>query len=151
MDSFPYRYSIFIFQLQSKRANMPSLGIFPSEPCLPTIISTDILCANAVIDTFITSKEIPFSFQSSSGMNSSTSSAANNEGPLPRAEGCLRLLSAFKGKSVSNCFLTPAFVLGKSRQLSDRLVSNFIVRQMSFLFGAGVIIGFRRWCSSASS
>lgn len=78
-----YRYSIFIFQLQSKLANMPSLCIFSSEPCLPTIISTDILCANAVIDTFITSKGIQFSFQSSTGMNSATSSAANNEGPLP--------------------------------------------------------------------
>lgn len=78
-----HRYSIFIFQLQSKLANMPSLCIFSSEPCLPTIISTDILCANAVIDTFITSKGIQFSFQSSTGMNSATSSAANNEGPLP--------------------------------------------------------------------
>lgn len=93
-----YRYSIFIFQLQSKLANMPSLCIFSSEPCLPTIISTDILCANAVIDTFITSKGIQFSFQSSTGMNSATSSAANNEGPLPRAKGWLRLLYAFKGK-----------------------------------------------------
>lgn len=149
LDSFHYRYSIFIFQLQSKLANMPSLCIFPSEPCLPTIISTDILCANAVIDTFITSKEIQFSFQSSTGMNSATSSVANNEGPLPWAKGWLRLLYAFKGKSVSNCFPTPTFVLGKWRQLSDRLVSNFIVRQMSFLFGAMVITGLRHRCSSA--
>lgn len=122
---------------------------FPSEPCLPTIISTDILCANAVIDTFIISKEIQFSFQSSTGMNSATSSVANNEGPLLWAKGWLRLLYAFKGKSVSNCFPTPTFVLGKWRQLSDRLVSNFIVRQMSFLFGAMVITGLRHRCSSA--
>lgn len=81
-------------------------------------------------------------------MNSTTSSAANNEGPLPRAKGRLRLRYAFRGKSVSNCLLMPTFVLGKWRQLSDRLVPNFIVRQMSFLFGAAVIIGPRRRCSS---
>lgn len=53
-----------------------------------------------------------------------------------------------QGESVSNCLPTPTFVLGKWRQLSDRLVSNFIVRQMSFLFGAMVIIGLRHQCSS---
>lgn len=51
-----------------------------------------------------------------------------------------------QGESVSNCL--PTFVLGKWRLLSDRLVSNFIVRQMSFLFGAAVIIGLRHRCSS---
>lgn len=73
-----YHYGIFLFQLQSKLANMPSLRIFSPEPCPCTIISTNILCANAVIDTFITSKGIQFSFQSSTGMNSATSSVANN-------------------------------------------------------------------------
>lgn len=52
-----------------------------------------------------------------------------------------------QGESVSNCLST--FVLGKWRRLSDRLVSNFIVRQMSFLFGAAVIIGLTLRCSSA--
>lgn len=113
LDSFYNQYSIFIFQVQSNLANMPSLCIFPSEPFLPTIISTDILCANAVIDTFITSKEIQFSFQSSTGMNSATSSPANNERPLPWAKGRLHFLSLFKGKSMSNSFLKPTFVLGK--------------------------------------
>lgn len=101
---FIYWYSIFIFQLQSKLANMPSLCIFPSEPCLPTIISTDILCVNAVIDTFITSKGIQFSFQSSTGMNSATSSVANNKGPLPWAKGWRRLLYAFKRKVCQTVF-----------------------------------------------
>lgn len=40
------------------------------------------------------------------------------------------------------------FVRGKWGLLSDRLVSNFIVRQMSFFFGAAVIIGLRHRCSS---
>lgn len=75
-------YSIFIFQLQSKLANMRCLCIFSSESCLCSIISTDILCANAVIDTFITSKGIQFSFQSCTGMNSATSSVANNNGAI---------------------------------------------------------------------
>jgi len=86
-------------------------------PCLPTIISTDILCANAVIDTFITSKGIQFSFQSSTGMNSAASSAANNEGPLPAkpketAAFRRRIRGGEIKKSVSNCLLTPTFVLG---------------------------------------
>lgn len=51
-------------------------------------------------------------------------------------------------ESVSNCFPTPTFVLGKWRQLSDRLVSNFIVRQMSFLCGTASITGLRHQCSS---
>lgn len=42
----------------------------------------------------------------------------------------------------------PVFVLRKWRLLSDRLVSNFIVRQMSFLFGAAVIIVLRYMYSS---
>lgn len=51
-------------------------------------------------------------------------------------------------ESVSNYLPTPTFVLGKWRQLSDRLVSNFIVRQMSFMFGPVVITGLRHRCSS---
>lgn len=51
-------------------------------------------------------------------------------------------------ESVSNYLPTPTFVLGKWRQLSDRLVSNFIVRQMSFMFGPMVITGLGHRCSS---
>lgn len=53
-------------------------------------------------------------------------------------------------ESVSNCLPTPTFVLGKWRQLSDRLVSNFIVRQMSFMFGPVAITGLRHRCSSTA-
>lgn len=57
------------------------------------------LCANAVIDKFITSKGIQFSFQSCSGMNRAASSVANNKAPLPK----LGLASSvLPGESVSD-------------------------------------------------
>ncbi|KAF0040407.1 hypothetical protein F2P81_006305 [Scophthalmus maximus] len=54
-------------------------------------------------------------------MNSGTSFAANNEGPLPCAKAWLRLRYAFKGKVCQNVSEMATFVLGKLIQLSDRL------------------------------
>ena len=113
---------------------MPSLCLrSPQSPSLPTIISTDILCANAVIDTFITSKEIQFSFQSPTGMNSATSSAANNEGAITGSQRtALPSLHIHGGKVCQTVCRHQRLFDTNGRQLSDRLASNFIVRQMSF-------------------
>lgn len=73
--------------------------IFSPESCFCSIICTDILCANAVIDKFITSKGIQFSFQSCGGMNSAASSVANNKAPLPKLGSAS---SALAGESVSD-------------------------------------------------
>lgn len=81
------------------------------------------------MDTFITSQGIQFSFQSHTGMN-----RANNEGLLPK-DGLPSL--AFYG-SVSNCLPSPlTFVRDKRSRLSDRLISNFIARQMPFFVSRG--------------
>lgn len=92
--------SVYLYFSSNQRQAICRPCIFSSVPGLPTIISNNILCANAVIDTFITSKGIQFSFQSSSGMNSATSSAANNEGPLPRAKGWLAISTHSRGNCV---------------------------------------------------
>lgn len=73
--------------------------IFSPESCFCSIICTDILCANAVIDKFITSKGIQFSFQSWGGMNSTASSVANNKASLPKLGSASSVLP---GESVSD-------------------------------------------------
>lgn len=95
---------------------MPRLHIFPPESCLCSIIYTDILCANAVIDKFITSKGVQFSFQSCGGMNSAVSSVANNKPPLPKPGSASSVLP---GESVSD--RQPPVLIGEDPiSLSDK-------------------------------
>lgn len=112
---------------------LPALSPSPPPPhppmsWLPSVISMDILCSKAVMDTFITSQGVQFSFQSHTGMN-----RANNEGLLPK-DGSPSL--TFYG-SVSNCLPSLTFVRDKRSRLSDRLISNFIARQMPFFVSRG--------------
>lgn len=58
----PLQYIYILAPIKSSQCAVPAY--FSFELGCRTIISTDILCANAVIDTFITSKGIQFSFQS---------------------------------------------------------------------------------------
>lgn len=104
-DSFhgtvQYIYIAATIKASQYAISMPTLP--PRAPHYP-LYSTDILCANAVIDTFITSKGIQFSFQSPTGMNSAASSAANNEGAITRSQRTGTALPTHsRGESVSNC------------------------------------------------
>lgn len=119
--------TVYLYFSSNQNQSMCHGYIFSPESCRCSIIYTDILCANAVIDKFITSKGIQFSFQSCGGMNSAASSVANNKAPLPKLGSASPVLPGGK------CVWPPA-------ASSHRWGSNFAVRQMSFCSGtAGVI------------
>lgn len=85
-----------------------------------SIISIEILCANAVIDTFITSKGFNFLFNHIT-VWIAFSIESNNERPLPHAKGWVAATCFYE--SVSNNFSCLTFVLTK-RGLSNRFISN---------------------------
>lgn len=78
------------------------------------------MCANAVIDTFITSKGFNFLFNHIT-VWIAFSIESNNERPLPHAKGWVAATCFYE--SVSNNFSCLTFVLTK-RGLSNRFISN---------------------------
>lgn len=85
-----------------------------------SIISIEILCANAVIDTFITSKGFNFLFNHIT-VWIAFSIESNNERPLPHAKGWAAATCFYE--SVSNNFSCCTFVLSK-RGPSNRFIPN---------------------------
>lgn len=85
-----------------------------------SIISIEILCANAVIDTFITSKGFNFLFNHIT-VWIAFSIESNNEKPLPQAKVWAAATCFYE--SVSNNFSCLTFVLTK-RGPSNRFISN---------------------------
>lgn len=102
-----------------------------------SIISIEILCANAVIDTFITSKGFNFLFNHIT-VWIAFSIESNNERPLPHAKGWVAATCFYE--SVSNNFSCLTFVL-TTRGLSNRFISNM---------SAGGHFYILNWCVQSS-
>lgn len=85
-----------------------------------SIISIESLCANAVIDTFITSKGFNFLFNHIT-VWMAFSIESNNERPLPHAKGWVAATCFYE--SLSNNLSCLAFVLTK-RGLSNCFIPN---------------------------
>lgn len=91
--------------------NMSFQNISSQRITLFSVISKEILCANAVIDTFITSKGFNFLFNHIT-VWIAFSIESNNERPLPHAKGWAAATCFYE--SVSNNFSCLTFVLNQT-------------------------------------
>lgn len=108
-----------------------------------SIISIEILCANAVIDTFVTSKGFNFLFNHIT-VWMAFSIESNKARPLPHPKGWGATVCFYE--SVSNNFSSLIFVLTK-RGLSKRFISNLSEEKLPFFLGGGLFsIGVCNQC-----